>query len=110
LTNFLEPFLTAFPPNDIGVMLSHDNIYWTAMTASEVIKMRPFREVMVSYLPLSHVAANMVDIWSTMATNGSVFFADKMAMKGTLLTTLREARQDFLSFQSNLLYIGTYVL
>jgi hypothetical protein len=46
-----------------GVMLSHDNIYWTALTASEFIKMREFVEVIVSYLPLSHVAANMIDIW-----------------------------------------------
>ncbi len=46
-----------------GVMLSHDNIYWTAMGAAEHIKLREYVEVMVSYLPLSHVAANMVDIW-----------------------------------------------
>ena len=46
-----------------GVMLSHDNIYWTAMSAAEHIKLREYVEVIVSYLPLSHVAANMVDIW-----------------------------------------------
>ncbi len=49
--------------NFAGVMLSHDNIYWTAMCAAEHIKLREYVEVMVSYLPLSHVAANMVDIW-----------------------------------------------
>jgi long-subunit acyl-CoA synthetase (AMP-forming) len=43
-------------------MLSHDNIYWMAKVASETIKMREYEEVMVSYLPLSHVAANMVKI------------------------------------------------
>ena len=46
-----------------GVMLSHDNIYWTALSAAEHIKLREYVEVIVSYLPLSHVAANMVDIW-----------------------------------------------
>ena len=73
-------------------MLSHDNIYWMAVVAAQKIKMRDYEEVLVSYLPLSHVAANMVDIWSSITCKGQVYFADKMAMKGSLLGTLREAR------------------
>ena len=73
-------------------MLSHDNIHWMSTVAAEQIRMREFTEVMVSYLPLSHVAANMVDIWSSITCKGSIFFADKLAMKGTLVTTLKEAR------------------
>ena len=50
-------------------MLSHDNIFWTVNVACERIKMRENVEVMISYLPLSHVAANMVcqiSIWFIM--------------------------------------------
>lgn len=42
--------------NPKGVMLSHDNIYWTTLVASDFIQMRESTEVLVSYLPLSHVA------------------------------------------------------
>jgi long-chain-fatty-acid--CoA ligase ACSBG len=40
----------------------------------------------VSYLPLSHVAANFLDIFVTMTTQSGVYFADKDALKGNLLT------------------------
>ena len=78
--------------NPKGVMLSHDNIYWTCMVAHDWIQMRECREVIVSYLPLSHVAGNMLDIWATVAAKATVYFADKMALKGTLVDTLKEAR------------------
>lgn len=45
--------------NPKGVMLSHDNIYWTALTAADYIQMREGMEVMVSYLPLSHIAGSL---------------------------------------------------
>ena len=47
--------------NPKGVMLSHDNIYWTTLVASDFIQMRESTEVLVSYLPLSHVAGK--DFW-----------------------------------------------
>ena len=54
--------------------------------------MRESQEVMVSYLPLSHIAGNMVDIWAVMFAKGTTYFADKSALKGTLVQTLQEAR------------------
>lgn len=45
--------------NPKGVMLSHDNIYWTVMAAADWIQMRECQEVMVSYLPLSHIAGSL---------------------------------------------------
>ncbi len=45
--------------NPKGVMLSHDNVYWTTMLAADWIQMREGQEVMVSYLPLSHIAGNL---------------------------------------------------
>jgi len=78
--------------NPKGVMLSHDNIYWTTLVASDFIQMRESTEVLVSYLPLSHVAGNMVDIWCSIANKSTIYFADKMALKGSLVQTLQEAR------------------
>ena len=74
-------------------MLSHDNIYWTSVTVgSKIIGMKNQKEVMISYLPLSHVAANVCDIWAMFLLKGTIIFADKMALRGTLIQTLKEAR------------------
>ena len=74
-------------------MLSHDNIIWTAEVASrEVLKLKYRQETIVSYLPLSHIAGQMMDIWVPVVNLSTVIFADKMALKGTLLATLQEAR------------------
>ena len=69
-------------------MHSHDNVYWAAMTVSKVLKMRDCKEVMVSFLPLSHIAANLSDMWGIFVTKGTIAFADKSALKGSLVQTL----------------------
>lgn len=38
-------------------------------------------ESVVSYLPLSHVAAQVIDIWICMRFAGTVYFADPDALK-----------------------------
>jgi long-chain-fatty-acid--CoA ligase ACSBG len=79
--------------NPKGVMLSHDNIVFTAEVAVfDVLKLRYKNERVVSYLPLSHIAGQMMDIWVSIINLNEVVFADKMALKGTLLDTLKEAR------------------
>jgi len=79
--------------NPKGVMLSHDNVIWTAKVASrDVLKLNYGKETIVSYLPLSHIAGQMMDIWVPIVNLSTVIFADKMALKGTLLETLQEAR------------------
>ncbi|CAN9512653.1 unnamed protein product [Ophioblennius macclurei] len=78
--------------NPKGVMLSHDNITWTARTATTAINANDAVEVLVSYLPLSHIAAQLIDIFVCMSFAGTVFFADPDALKGTLVNTLKEAR------------------
>ncbi|KAM4745897.1 long-chain-fatty-acid--CoA ligase ACSBG2-like [Anableps anableps] len=78
--------------NPKGVMLSHDNITWTARTVSKMINPNCCEEVLVSYLPLSHVAAQMMDIWCSMTLAGTTYFAEPDALKGSLVNTLREAR------------------
>lgn len=60
--------------------------------ATRVTKWKDFEEVYVSYLPLSHIAGMLADIYAMMNVMGTVYFADKTALKGTLLDTLKEVR------------------
>ncbi|XP_026473981.1 very long-chain-fatty-acid--CoA ligase bubblegum-like [Ctenocephalides felis] len=79
--------------NPKGVMLSHDNMTYDAMNVTERIgDVESGKEVVVSYLPLSHVAAQMVDIYLTMMCSASVYFADKEALKGSLVNVLQEVQ------------------
>uniref|UniRef100_A0A4W6DDP8 Long-chain-fatty-acid--CoA ligase ACSBG1 n=1 Tax=Lates calcarifer TaxID=8187 RepID=A0A4W6DDP8_LATCA len=84
-----------------GVMLSHDNITWTANHASRAGDMQPAdtkQESLVSYLPLSHIAAQMYDLWTGIHWGELVYFAQPDAesglptdwLNGSLITTLRE--------------------
>ncbi|NXF81545.1 ACBG2 ligase, partial [Sclerurus mexicanus] len=78
-----------------GVMLSHDNLTWTAWAAGRdtmLTDAKERQEQVISYLPLSHVAAQMSDIWSAMTFGVQVYFAQPDALKGSLVETLREVR------------------
>ena len=74
-----------------GVMMSHDNLTWMARTTCKFLSVNS-NDSLVSYLPLSHSAAQMVDVWMAMSAGATVSFADKNALKGTLVHTLREVR------------------
>ncbi|KAL9986588.1 hypothetical protein ACROYT_G000756 [Oculina patagonica] len=79
--------------NPKGVMLSHDNVVWTAETASQHVKAgEKFVEQVISYLPLSHIAAQELDIFMPIHLVASVWFAQADALKGSLVQTLREVR------------------
>ena len=98
---FISPFIfrvytSGTTGNPKGVMLSHDNIICHAENCNDWLQFEESTEVVVSYLPLSHVAGQMVDIWSPMMRKNTVYFADKMALKGTLLETLKEVRPTYL--------------
>ena len=71
-------------------MLSHDSIYWEAITLIDFFQAK--NEVVVSYLPLSHIGGQMQDIWIGLLSLSTVVFADKNALKGTLVETLKETR------------------
>ncbi|XP_066566872.1 long-chain-fatty-acid--CoA ligase ACSBG2 isoform X2 [Amia ocellicauda] len=75
-----------------GVMLSHDNLTWTADAAGKVANLKFGCETLVSYLPLSHVAAQVNDLWITIRFAGTAYFAEPDALKGSLVNTLREVR------------------
>jgi len=67
---------TTGPPK--GVMLSHDNLAWTAKIAEEIVAAGP-TDHMLSYLPLSHIAEQMFTIHVPMTCGASVYFARSIA-------------------------------
>ncbi|XP_011347791.1 long-chain-fatty-acid--CoA ligase ACSBG2 [Ooceraea biroi] len=78
--------------NPKAVMLSHDNMLHDARMLLETTKVAEGSETMVSYLPLSHVAAMLTDIMMPLVTGGTIYFADKNALKGSLVETLIVAK------------------
>jgi len=66
---------TTGPPK--GVMLSHDNLSWTAKTAKEMNETQP-DDCVLSYLPLSHIAEQMFTIHGAITTGASVYYAESI--------------------------------
>jgi long-chain-fatty-acid--CoA ligase ACSBG len=75
--------------NPKGVMISHDNIVWTVAVIIDNFSVSEHDRI-VSYLPLSHIAAQMIDIYGPVVVGLCVYFADKNALKGTLKDSLRK--------------------
>ena len=74
-----------------GVMLTHDNLTWTAHAAADLVGGRPNDQV-VSYLPLSHIAEQVVSLHGPMSFGACVSFAPSMDQLGD---TLREVRPHY---------------
>jgi long-chain-fatty-acid--CoA ligase ACSBG len=75
-----------------GVMLSHDNLIFVSKNGCEFEKMEAAGETIISYLPLSHIAAQIVDIYASLFTAGTTYFAERDALKGSLAKTLKDVR------------------
>jgi long-subunit acyl-CoA synthetase (AMP-forming) len=80
-----------------GVMLSHDNYTWTRRSAN--IRKFLYKESgilqnrMISYMPLSHVAAQIQDITGSMMEGMHVYFADPSVLTGpNLFKYIQEVR------------------
>mmetsp|Transcript_589 Transcript_589/g.983 ORF Transcript_589/g.983 Transcript_589/m.983 type:complete len:705 (-) Transcript_589:81-2195(-) len=86
---------TGFPK---AVMINHDNLTWTANCILEFMEgMKPGPHEFLSYLPLSHVAAQMLDIHAPIILGYqnircTVTFARPDALKGTLGDSLKKVR------------------
>lgn len=82
--------------NPKAVMISHDNITWASKVAIKLlfgdIDVTSSPQRLVSYLPMSHVAAQIVDIHGPMTFAATVYFAAPDALKGSLVQTLTEIR------------------
>ncbi len=66
---------TTGPPK--GVMLSHENIAWTATAASKLVDGKA-GQVMLSYLPLSHIAEQMFSIHGAITIGITIYFAESI--------------------------------
>jgi long-chain-fatty-acid--CoA ligase ACSBG len=83
---------TTGPPK--AVMITNDNITWTTgtMTLCTPRGYMDHTDVMISYLPLSHIAAQMLDLHQPLETGCQLYFAQPDALKGSLGATLKEVR------------------
>ncbi|KAK9304861.1 hypothetical protein QLX08_003926 [Tetragonisca angustula] len=78
--------------NPKAVMLSHDNLIQNAQAMNKVYKLKEASHSLISYLPLSHVAAQVIDIYYIILVAATLYFADKDALKGTLINTMLVVR------------------
>jgi long-subunit acyl-CoA synthetase (AMP-forming) len=74
-----------------AVMLSHQNLVWTARAVVDTVQVRP-GDVILSYLPLSHVAEQVVTLHASMAAAAECAFAESM---DAVPQNLREVRPSF---------------
>ncbi|MEO7330099.1 MAG: long-chain fatty acid--CoA ligase [Minicystis sp.] len=66
---------TTGPPK--GVMLSHENLSWTASYAERVKLISP-SDTTLSYLPLSHIAEQVFSIHGSLSQGYAVYFAESI--------------------------------
>ncbi|XP_041465614.1 long-chain-fatty-acid--CoA ligase ACSBG2-like isoform X2 [Lytechinus variegatus] len=78
--------------NPKGVMISHDNYTWISERCLSQVDIPFGTHRVVSYLPLSHVAAQVFDIYFPLHLAGTTYFAQPDALKGSLVDTLKEVR------------------
>ena len=86
--------------NPKGVMLSHDNIVYTALTNLSFNGIQFGQGRAISYLPQSHVAGMMLDQFICMANGSICCFADKFAItQGVMPIYSRNCYQSFTDYR-----------
>lgn len=73
-------------------MISHDNLTWTASNIIDNYVNLNHEDRVISYLPLSHIAAQLIDIIAVMVLGGTTYFAQADALKGSLTVTMRDVK------------------
>ena len=77
-------------------MISHDSIcYLIKHLAVTLVDLQENDERFITYLPLSHIAAQIVDIYTPLHLGITVYFAQPDALKGSLQKTLQEVRPTY---------------
>jgi long-subunit acyl-CoA synthetase (AMP-forming) len=71
-----------------AVMISHHNTIWTAQAVIDHFDFRPTDDF-ISYLPLSHIAEQMLSLYAPIVVGGCVWFAESIE---ALPDNLREVR------------------
>ena len=80
--------LILFQGNPKAAMISHDNITYIVKHLGEMVNLRYFKERIISYLPLSHIAAQALDLYCSICFGSTVYFAQPDALKGSLNKTM----------------------
>ncbi len=75
-----------------AVMISHDNVVWTTGVMGEAYIDINHTDRVCSYLPLSHIAAQIIDLHIPMRTGACTYFCQPDALKGTLTVTMKDVR------------------
>ncbi|MBS2014080.1 MAG: AMP-binding protein [Deltaproteobacteria bacterium] len=71
-----------------AVMITHTNCVWTAGSLLPTLKLGP-EDVTISYLPLSHIAEQILTIHGPMAMGSLVYFAESIEKLGENLAEVR---------------------
>ncbi|MBX3190403.1 MAG: AMP-binding protein [Labilithrix sp.] len=71
-----------------AVMITHTNLVWTAGSLLDTLNLGP-DDVTLSYLPLSHVAEQMLTIHGPMAMGSLLYFAESLEKLGENLAEVR---------------------
>ena len=77
--------------NPKAVELTHNSVREVCAMMHARIPLGP-DTVIVSYLPLSHIAAQGIDVFSAIYCGAEVHFADADALRGSLKATLLRVR------------------
>lgn len=81
---------TTGPPK--AVMLSHDNLLWTVQTTLKMFPEIGDNERVLSYLPLSHIAAQMVDNYIMMNVGGCAYFTSPADIRNNLVKEMKKVK------------------
>jgi long-chain acyl-CoA synthetase len=77
---------TTGPPK--AVMLAHKSVLFGALTGQRIAKVTA-DDVIVSYLPLSHIAEQMISIHGPAISGAAVWFCDELELLGAMLRAAR---------------------
>lgn len=96
-------------------MLTHDNVLFTAKALLETFGFpRPGNQRAVSYLPLSHIAGQLVDLYLPLvyaatpgAEGATVYFARADALQGSLGDSVKAAKPTLFGGVPRVWYVRT---
>lgn len=71
-----------------AVMITHTNLVWTADTICTALSLGP-SDVSISYLPLSHIAEQLLSIHGPMRMGSLLYFAESLEKLGETLQEVR---------------------
>lgn len=84
--------------NPKAVMCSHDAVIYSSAVVTDAVKETGYKWDMISYLPMSHVAAQVIDVFIPLTRVGvwncptTVSFGRPDALKGSLPITLKSVK------------------